>query len=500
MVYLMSGESSEFSERYVEELATDFSMFARDILKVDIQPFHQEWVDIYDGNARSGIRAPRGFGKSTVLGVWYPIWKIRFSEWHGHPWTFCVMSDSLPQSGNIVGALRRTLESNPFLRDLVPPPASTLHYKERKLELTDGSVIHCVPYSRTAVGIHVHRFLFDECTKVPDAKLFWEDLTPIVNHYDGHICGIGTPDHVNDTLEQMESKSEYKCTTYKSIREDGSPLWIEKFPLEKLEEIKAREGLTSFMRNYMCTLTASGTQVFPPQDIAAVCDKSHSFEAAAKKGWSYFTGVDLAISPKGDYTVVTTVGSTPEGRLKIVDMRRAQGNDYGVQLQIVKDVYATYKPMRVLVDESLFGIPFINDLIQKNYVPAEGYNFQPAKRMVIINNMMRLFPKLLIPTNQTGGFTGDMMNELCHELSGFIFSSTRTGLRTFESTTEHDDAVMSLALALFAAGDTIYSDSISSSSSYSLQTSNASQSDDFFEDGVDISAIDDILPEGEELI
>jgi len=445
---------SELSDSYVEDLATDFSLFCRDILNIEVQPFHLDWVKTYDCEPRSAIRAPRGFGKSTVLGVWYPLWKIRFSAFHGHPWRFCVMSDSLPQSGNIVGTIRRTLETNPFLSDLIPPSTSSLHYKERKLELTDGSTIYCQPYSRTAVGIHVHRYLFDECTKVAESKLFWDDLTPIVNHYDGNICMIGTPDHVGDLLDQADAKDEYRSYTYKAIQEDGTSLWEKKFSIEKLNEIKAREGLTSFFRNYLCTLMASGTQVFPPSDLAAACDISHGFEPSARKQWNYFTGVDLAISPKGDYTVITTVGQNPEGLIRIVDIRRSQGNDYDLQKQIVKDVYDVYKPIRVLVDDSLFGVPFINDLIQRCYVPAEGYNFGPAKRMAVINNMLRLFPNLKIPRKPDGA-TDNMTEELIHEMSGFVYGQTRTGLRTFESTTEHDDMVMSMALALMGIGDMI---------------------------------------------
>lgn len=435
----------------MDDLATDFKLFCKTLLDIDIEWFHVEWARMFDEEPRSALYAPRGHGKSFTLGVLYPLWKIRFSELNGGPWNFAVVSDSLPQSGNIVGNIRRFLDSNKYLQDLKPKGDMSLHYKERKLELTDGSTIYCVPYSRTAVGIHVHRFLFDEASKVPDPGLFWDDLTPIVNHHDGNICLIGTPDHVNDVIDQCMKRDGYVSKVYKAEQADGKPLWPAKFDQDKLDKIKQREGLTSYSRNYMCELVAHGTQVFPPKMLASSCNTASSFEPSADGVSRYFTGVDLAIADGGDYTVISTVKMLENGTYKIVDMRRTRGNSYDNQLLSVDDVFKLYTPVKVLVDESLFGVPFINDLIQRYYMPAEGYNFAPASRMILINNLVRMFPKLEIPRNNKEPVTQELTDELMYELSGLVYGQTKTGLRNYESTTLHDDMIMSLALALHAS-------------------------------------------------
>lgn len=43
--------------------------------------------------------------------------------------------------------------------------------------------------------------------------------------------------------------------------------------------------------------------------------------------------------------------------------------------------------------------------------------------------------------------------QLIHELSGLQYGQTKTGLRSYESGTMHDDMIMSLALAVYGAGE-----------------------------------------------
>ena len=437
----------------VHELAEDFQLFCKVMLGIEVEWFHVEWVNMFETEDLTAFYAPRGHGKSFTLGVLYPLWKIRFSEINGGPWNFAVISDSLPQSGNIVSNIRRILENNKYMKDLIPTKDTSLHYQERKMELTDGSIIYCVPYSRTAVGIHVDRFLFDEASKVPETDLFWDDLTPIVDNRDGNICVIGTPDHPNDLIDQCMHKDGWLSKTYKAEDKEGNALWSKRFNRERLDRIKKKKGLTSYGRNYMCELTAHGTQVFPPKTLASSCNDLTSFEASGDPSGRYFTGVDLAIADGGDYTVITTVKMIGTDHFKIVDIRRTRGNSYENQLASVDDVFKIYTPVKVLVDESLFGVPFINDLIQRYYIPAEGYNFAPASRMVLINNLVRMFPRLEIPRDNQEAITQELTNELMYELSGLVYGQTKTGLRNYESTTVHDDMIMALALALHASSE-----------------------------------------------
>lgn len=434
------------------EMSEDFRSFLVNMIDVEPQQFHLEWADAFENKKRSAIYAPRGFGKTTTLGVWFPLWKIRFSQINGGPWEFAIISHSIPQASNIVSMIRHLLISNPLFNDLVPPQSSSLVFRERKMELTDGSIIHCRPYSKTGVGIHVDYFLFDEATKVLDDRLFWDDLASIVNHKDGNLCLIGTPDHPNDLIDQCSRNEEYYYMKYKAVNDDGTPLWPEKFPLERLEEIKRSEGLTSYFRNYLCELVASGTQVFPPKEIASVCNRSIDFSSRPPKEWLCFTGVDLAISEQGDYMVTTTIGvSTKTMKYRILDIRKTRGTDYQLQLDVVQDVARTFNPVTVLVDDSIYGSIFIQDLIHKRYVPAEPYSFAPSSRMRLLNTLVRHFSKLEIPNPPGSSETSVLTGELIRELSGFQYGKTEKGMRTYLPGTLHDDMVMSLALAVYGA-------------------------------------------------
>jgi hypothetical protein len=465
-------DSGFLNETYLSEAASNFEVFLRDFIGLQPAPFHLEWNNIFETNPRSVIMAPRGFAKTTTLGVFRALWKTRFSEINGGPWDFCLMSHSLPQAANIMNPLRRLLESNPLFSDLLPPPTSSLKNHDHLIQLTEGSNIHVRPYSRSAVGIHVNYYIFDEGSKVLDPQLFFDDLSAIVNHKDGNICVIGTPDRPGDLLDRLFRNNEYYSKLYDAEGDypSGPVLWPEVFPYEKLMVIKEREGLSSYLRNYRCILQGSGDQVWPPELVASRCDDSIQFlrepynkevrdvspagfvrsTYVKNEDWTYFTGVDLALSPQGDYMVTTTVGVNQRlGTIDIVDIRKTRGTSYETQLDVVQQVYNTYGPQQVLVDESVYGVPFIQDLIQKKFVYAKPYSFQGGRRQQLLNNLIRLMSNIRIPRNPDNPETLRLTDELIQELTGFVFGQTKTGLRTYESTTTHDDMVMSLALAVF---------------------------------------------------
>ena len=103
------------------------------------------------------------------------------------------------------------------------------------------------------------------------------------------------------------------------------------------------------------------------------------------------------------------------------------------------------------MEESLFGKKFTIDLIQKNYIPAESRPFQPQYRMELLNTLVRNFPRLVIPRDPDHPETIRHTNDLIHELSGVIYGQTKTGMRTYETVTAHDDMVMALGLSIVAA-------------------------------------------------
>ena len=152
-------------------------------------------------------------------------------------------------------------------------------------------------------------------------------------------------------------------------------------------------------------------------------------------------------------------------------------------------------------DDSVYGNVFIEDLIHKRYIPAEGYSFAPASRMQLLNNLVRLFPNLIIPRDPESFETIEMTNELIHELSGFQYGQTRTGLRNFEPGTAHDDMVMSLALAMIGVPEHMTEELTGDVNMIKKKYTSEDILDDFFNETIiSLDSFDNDLGSLEELI
>jgi hypothetical protein len=121
----------------------------------------------------------------------------------------------------------------------------------------------------------------------------------------------------------------------------------------------------------------------------------------------------------------------------------------------IKNLYEKFRPEKIIVDSSSFGQRFAQELRDLG-LPVSPQDFQHAARINLLSNLRRLMesenillnpPKLIIPTS-FNNFTYDKTKHLVSELSGFQETKTRIGTVTLESSTEHDDTVMSLALAV----------------------------------------------------
>jgi hypothetical protein len=157
-----------------------------------------------------------------------------------------------------------------------------------------------------------------------------------------------------------------------------------------------------------------------------------------------------------DYTVVTVLEKSPGSpRLRVMWIERWKGLDYGVQKERIKEIAQRYQVTKVLGDENSFGKTFIYDLKAEG-VPIEGYKFsyQSSSKEEIIKALRDQFEKrgLVLPYNRGDTKTYMTMRTLIDELSKFgIVFDYKKGIVKFEGTGQHDDMVISLALANFIA-------------------------------------------------
>jgi len=444
---------------FLYECQRDFSFFGKYVLELDVMPYHLYWVDCFLTKRRTCVVAFRGSGKTHVLGCCFPLWMAMFSK----DKEFLIVAASREKAQDIVKDIRSTVENNQLLSSILLPTGVYKAWSTSELKTKTNWTIKVRAFTPKGIrGSHVDYVLADEVGEMEDQKLFFDGLIPTTTHKNGHLMAIGTYKRETDLLHTLaEPTRGYHCVVYPVLDSEGVSMWPNRFSKKKLKQLENEIGSLAFKREYMCQLVDSGVQPFKLSDIVAAYDPQIGFSGVGRyygeledphrKWGDYYIGVDLAQSPQGDFSVYTVVEHL-NNKIYLRNITRIRGIHYKEQEQQVRELYYFFKPLRVLVDKSVFGEVFISDLRDMS-VPAEEFSFTPDNRGLILNNLMRLFENemVVIPRLPEDGPCIDETNNLTEELQKIIYTTTNAGFRTFQSVGKHDDCVMSLALAAWAA-------------------------------------------------
>lgn len=433
---------------FIARGATDFKFWVEALFPYRLKWFHVEWAKLYYNNKRVCIIAHRSSGKSTVLAVLFHLWMGFYEENKN----FMIVSHNMSLSSRHIREMRRLIKDVELLHVLYPPDRG-YSWTKTEIHLATGCKIFCKPYSENMLGYEaLHFCLIDEASCLKDLSIYERTLLPMLAHHDGHLCIIGTPKTDTDLLARAQlPNSGFVVKKYPAIIE-GKPLWPEKFPMSKLERIRKEMGEIAFAREYLLELRSEAAQAIPNEVIIKCMDPEYRFENEGEAGGEYYIGADLAMSPQGDYSVFVVLKRIGD-KLLISRIERYKGMDFGTQLQYLASLWQRFKPVKMLVDESVFGSAVVEELRNKYGVPALGFKFTPQNRNAILGQLINAMKdqKIVIPRHKDCPYTLNLTDKLVHELTGLYPDKTKTGLDTYKTVTKHDDCVMALALALQAA-------------------------------------------------
>lgn len=426
---------------------TAFKRFAEKLLNLSIKPFHLEWVKAFYNNPRNVIISHRGSGKTTILGVAFPLWIVTFKLNK----TFLIVSANMRESTKIISQIRNYINSVEYLSAL-KPSSSEYHWTKQDLHTTTNCRILCRPYTQNIRGVHVDYILADEASQFQDTSIYYSAIVPMVAHKNGHIMVIGTRQTETDLLGQLiEKESGYFYKSYPVIdTKTKKPLWPEKFSIKKIKQIKKDIGNTDFAREYLNLVVPKERQVFPPELVAKALDSSIALDSKFNPDSNYYLGCDLALSPHGDYSVFTTIENL-EDKLYIRNVFRRKGMNFHNQINKIVDLHSLYQYKNVTIDESNWG-PVLLDELRRKHIPVSGVKFTPENRNNLINNLRRIFEseQIVIPYSKDND-TRTIVQPIIKELTRILSSTTKSGMDTYKTIGKYDDCVMSLALACYSA-------------------------------------------------
>lgn len=294
--------------------------------------FYQEWSDALDKHDRNLIECARGHGKSNLISMGYPLWRIIRGKWEG-----LIVSYSEDQAKRLIGDIRTQVMTNPLLEPI--RPSSTEDWSADRASFPNGAKVKAIGFGTSSRGIHPDDIIVDDPLK-DSGGMTLEDQE---RAYFGVICGmamkhtrisvVGTPIAYNDLLTKLEDPERgYVFKRYPAIRPDGTVLFPQLWDRETLDKKRREMGSLHFAREYLLERIDPETQPFKAQYETLYEDLPGNF------AW-IVTVCDPAYSENdGDETAIVTCGITHGNHGYVIEAKAIRREEPG---KIVDELFRT---------------------------------------------------------------------------------------------------------------------------------------------------------------
>jgi predicted phage terminase large subunit-like protein len=383
---------SNFEEQYAQKkvytkLYKNMALFGRHCfptaLHKDIPPFHANiYASLADDNKRRvAIAAPRGTAKSTTTTLVYPMWRVAFKK-SKEDLFIVIISESQAQSINFLARIKFHLDNSSAFKALFGDlgSATAQRWTHTDIILANGARIVAVGTGQRVRGflqgdtrpnlIIVDDFESELNANTPEAraknkKWMTEAVIPSLSD-EGKITMIGTVISEDCFLYWIKSSKAWDVLWYSIINEDDESLWPQRFPLERIQQIKEEfqsiGNLNGFYQEYMNIAQSPDDAPFKPEWV-----KLHHYSYERREGQGVlvqqvgeeekvipvevYCGVDPAssLSLRADYFVVSVIGIDYNANRYIIDIFR-QRISPAEQPQTIINMYKKYRPRRVRVE------------------------------------------------------------------------------------------------------------------------------------------------------
>lgn len=433
----------------------NFEFFCNNVLKETfkeggIKDYMLEWFSLIQNNDGVGIFAPRGFAKTTVMGVAYPLWLVLTNK----NIEIMIVSQSESRSKKTLSIIKSLIENNPLLVELKPKDFKET-WSSKQINLSTNCKIYCRTFTRTIKGDRNDIVLMDEAESYENPELFFDYIVPTLKK-GGKIVLISTPE-VNGLIQMIEDRNiGYVIGSYPAIV-NGKSIWPEMFPMKRLDRIKKIQGEQFFQKNFMLNpFSESGKSIFTAESIRLASDKNSGF-TSKHLGGEVYIGADFAIAsgPDSDFDCFVASEIIDE-RVILKHGELHRGWPVPAKVQRLIELFEEHKAIMIIADESHVGFDVIRQLKAEG-IPVQSQSFAHRERHRLLTNLKSILDsgRIKIPRNlddlQCRRFIDKLEVEL---LSIHQKTSDTSGITSFISTGAHDDTVMALAMAVKNARQT----------------------------------------------
>lgn len=310
--------------------------------------------------------APRGFAKSTICSVMFPLWLAVY----GKKRDIFLVSATISLAKELMRKIRIELETNDLiLQDFGELKSSK--WTEDILVLRNGTILRA-----KGRGFQIRGFRPDliVCDDLEDEEIIYsKDQRDKLEHWffrtllpalkpDQTLVYVGTMIHQYSLIKKLQAKEEFTSRFYKALVDDKS-IWEELWPTDRLFKLRKELGEYAFQAEYQNNPISLSDQPVKPhmlEDVNILVDKDHPFEFVCM-------AIDPAISEKtsADYRTIVLIGRNEFGFKEIFSDRGRWGLDEQVDRML--DIYEKYQKIisRVVIEQVAFQKVFRTVLLER---------------------------------------------------------------------------------------------------------------------------------------
>lgn len=326
---LVGGAGPERKQR-INRARSDFGFFCTYYLDehFSLSPaaFHQELYQLLMAEKRVAVAAPREHAKSTVVNLGFVLYAICFKLKH----FIVITSDTDTQAKYFLWAIKTELEGNERIIEDFGDLTTKDKWSEgdfitsnhiRVLARGTGASMRGLRYGAWRPDLVIADDLENDeavTTALQRKKTenwFKRVLLNCVGP-DGQVFIIGTILHYDSLLAKLLKDELWTRRKYRAIQDDGSPLWPERWPVERLEEKKKEIGSLGFAQEFQNEPIDEESALFKEEFVVYFTPSEIAGRALDIYG---FVDPSLGGSRKADYSAIITVGRDTDGFLYVLD-------------------------------------------------------------------------------------------------------------------------------------------------------------------------------------
>jgi len=420
----------------------DCEAFIKEVLQLDVEWFHKEWLDLINDNDFVSLLAPRGHGKSTIIGA-YVIWRILQDT------NIRILQVTINQdkANEMMMFVQNALTTNETILDIwgnIKNPAEWSKSAIRVLRRQPGTApkeptLQVLGVTSSMVGGHYDLIILDDITDAKNSRtenrrrdlVNWYNMTllPMLEP-EGKIISIGTKWHELDIHSYFQKQDRYTCSRHVAILDDekGEVLWPNRWTYKKLMEIKNEVGTASFYMQYQ-------NEVVSDEDAIIKWDwitRSYDGYKFPEQPYKVYMGVDLSSSgEEADYFSISVI-VVKDGKIYLVDSYRGH-HTLSEQFREIMRMDQRWRPRKIGIDSAAQQKSIVEHIVEKN----PSLPIVPVKPSIVNDRMSRV-QRLSVFFEQDRIYMDSAYEYYADELTMFPRGA-------------HDDSIDSLCFALEAA-------------------------------------------------